>query len=118
MGTLGRMKEAKTYIAEQAPDKQALLEKLHSIVAKTLPDATVAIKWGVPVYAVDGKRVCALAAFKDHVAINFFAPPAALSDPKKKLEGGGTTQRMLKVRSAADIDVPSITRWLKAAAAK
>lgn len=115
--TLGCVKEAKSYFAEQSPDKRALLDKLHGVVVKTLPDATVSIKWGVPVYAVDGKRVCALASFKDHVAINFFASPAALPDPKKKLEGGGTTQRMLKVRSAADIDAASITRWLKAAAA-
>ena len=111
------MKEAKTYIAEQTPDKRALLEKLQGIVAKTLPAATVAIKWGVPVYAVDGKRVCALAAFKDSVAINFFASPKALLDPKKKLEGSGTTQRMLKVRTSADIDAASISRWLKAVVA-
>ena len=67
-------------------------------------------------YAIDGRNVCALAAFKDEVAINFFASPAALTDPKKKLEGGGKTQRMLKVRTTKDIDAASIKRWLKAAA--
>jgi hypothetical protein len=104
------------YFAEQTPEKRALLEKLRALVVKTLPDADVAIKWGVPIYQRNGKNVCALASFKDHVAINFFASPSVLSDPKKKLEGEGKTSRMLKVRTAADIDSASITKWLKAAA--
>lgn len=106
------------YIAEQDAVKRPLLAKLDAIVAKTLPSATPALKWGVPVYQVNGKNVCALASFKEHVGINFFASPDLLPDPKKKLEGAGKTQRMLKVRSASDIDATSIARWLKAASAK
>lgn len=105
------------YFAEQSPEKRALLEKLRALVMKTVPDADVSIKWGVPFYQRNGKNVCALASFKDHVGINFFASPSALADPKKKLEGSGKSNRMLKVRTAADIDSASITRWLKAAAA-
>ena len=105
------------YFAEQSPDKRALLEKLRALVNKAVPDADVSIRWGVPFYQRNGKNICALASFKDHVGINFFASPSALADPQKKLEGGGKTTRMLKVRSAADIDSASITRWLKAAAA-
>jgi hypothetical protein len=104
------------YFKEQPADKRALLEKLRALVTKGVPDATVSIKWGVPVYQRSGKNLCALAAFKDHVAINFFVAPSVLADPKKKLEGG-KTNRLLKVRTAADIDAPSISRWLKAAAA-
>jgi hypothetical protein len=105
------------YFAEQPPDKRALLERLRSLVAKGIPDAESSIKWGVPIYQLNGRNVCALASFKDHVAINFFAPPSALIDPGKKLEGAGKGSRLLKVRSTADIDSPSILRWLKAAAA-
>jgi hypothetical protein len=83
---------------------------------KALPDAEVAIKWGVPVYMKDGKNVCAIASFKEEVALNMFASPKVLTDPDKRLEGTGKTSRMLKVRSAKDIDRASITRWLKAAA--
>lgn len=107
---------AKDYIAQQAPDKRALLEKLSALVIETLPDATAVIKWGIPVYARGGKNLCALAAFKEHVGLNFFAPPDVLEDPKKRLEGGGKTSRMLKVRSAKDIDRAAIKRWLKATA--
>jgi hypothetical protein len=105
------------YIAEQPADKAALLEKLRALVNKGVPDADVSIKWGVPFYQVNGKSICALASFKDHVGINFFAPPSALVDPGKKLEGSGKGNRMLKVRSAGDIDSASILRWLKAVVA-
>jgi len=105
------------YIAEQPADKAALLAKLRAIVKKELPDADVTIKWGVPFYQSNGKNVCSLAAFKDFVGINFFASPSVLIDPSKKLEGGGKTMRMLKVRTASDIDNASIVRWLKAAVA-
>ena len=105
------------YFAEQPADKRALLETLRALVKKGLPDAEVSIKWGVPFYEKDGTQVCALAAFKEHVAINFFAPPDLLVDPDKKLEGSGKGNRMLKVRRAADIDRAGISRWLKAAAA-
>jgi hypothetical protein len=106
-----------SYFAQQPPDKRVLLTKLRVLVEKGAPDAVPTIKWGVPIYAQNGRNICALATFKDHIGLNFFAPPSALADPKKKLEGEGKTSRMLKVRSAADIDAPSINRWLKAAVA-
>lgn len=102
------------YFAQQSPEHRAWLEELRALIVKTVPDATVAIKWGVPFYERSGRRVAALAGFKEHVGINFFAHPDKLVDPKKKLEGSGTQNRMLKVRSAADIDAASIRRWLKA----
>jgi len=47
----------------------------------------------------------------------FFASPAVLADPGKKLEGEGKGMRMLKVRRPEDIDSASIVRWLKATVA-
>ena len=103
------------YIAQQPANMRALLEILRALIVKSLPDAEVSIKWGVPFYTQGGKQVCALACFKEHVGLNFFAPPEALIDPAKKLEGGGKSSRMLKVRSATDIDRTAIARWLKVA---
>lgn len=113
----GRKDPSDAYLAEQPADTRALLEKLRALVRKGLPDAEVSIKWGVPFYEKNGTQVCALAAFNEHVAINFFAPPDVLVDPDKKLEGSGRRNRMLKVRGVADIDSAAILRWLKAAAA-
>ena len=106
-----------SYFAQQPPEKRVLLTKLRALVEKGAPDAVPSIKWGVPIYMRNGRNICALATFKDHIGLNFFAPPSALADPQRKLEGGGKTSRMLKVRSAADIDALTITRWLKAAVA-
>lgn len=103
------------YLKEQPADQRALLEKLRAIVDSALPDAGVTIKWGVPTYQLNGRNVCALASFKDCVAINILASPDKLADPGKTLQGEGKTSRMLKVRTATDIDVASIKRWLKAA---
>jgi len=108
---------AASYIAQHPPDKRVLLETLRTLIAKGVPGARPSIKWGVPIYARNGKNICALASVKDNVAINFFAPPKVLVDPAKKLEGGGTSSRMLKVRTTADIDSAGILRWLKAAVA-
>lgn len=105
------------YFAQHPPEKRALLEKLRALVAKGVPGADASIKWGVPFYQKDGKNVCSLAAFKEHVGINFFASPAVLVDPGKKLEGEGKGMRMLKVRRPEDIDSASILRWLKATVA-
>ena len=106
-----------TYFAQQPPEKRVLLDKLRALVDKELPNANATIKWGVPIYQVNGRNVCSIAAFKEHVGINFFASPDDLLDPGKKLEGGGKSMRMLKVRSAQDIDSAGIRRWLKAAVA-
>lgn len=111
------MSAATKYIAEQPADKALLLKKLHAIVLRGMPDAEVAIKWGVPVYQRGGRNVLALASFKEHVGLNFFVPPGVLADPKKVLEGG-KTNRMLKIRSAAEIDDATIARWVKSAATR
>jgi len=114
-GTRGADASVERYFTEQPPDKRALLIKIRGLVEKGAPTAVPSIKWGVPIYQLNGKNICALASFKDHVAINFFAPPSVLLDPAKQLEGNGKTSRLLKVRSASDIDNASIARWLKAA---
>ncbi|MSQ29066.1 MAG: DUF1801 domain-containing protein [Dehalococcoidia bacterium] len=65
----------------------------------------------------NGKNITSMAAFKKHVSVNFFAPLEVLVDPAGRLEGEGKGSRALKVRTRADIDSATITRWLKAAVA-
>src|SRR5437870_10243393 len=74
----------RAYFAQQPADKRALLEKLRGLVLKGVPDATPSIKWGVAVYQRNGRNVCALAAFKDHVGINFFASRDASPIPGRR----------------------------------
>ena len=105
------------YFAAQKPSDRVLLDRLQEIVLKAIPDAQPALKWGAPFYIRNGKNITSMAAFKEHVSINFFAPPEVLVDPTGRLEGEGKGNRALKVRALADIDAGAITRWLKAAVA-
>jgi hypothetical protein len=105
------------YFARQSPEQRALLETLRGLVEQAFPHAQTAIKWGVPFFLHNGKMVCALAAFKQHVVINIFAPPDTLVDPKGLLEGASQGARALKVRQAKDIDRASVLRWVKTALA-
>ena len=57
------------YIARAAPFAQPILTRLRELAHAALPDATEAIKWGVPHLLVEGKNVAGLAAFKAHCAL-------------------------------------------------
>lgn len=76
------------------PQWRPLLEVLRSILGSTELEET--IKWGVPVYTLDGKNVVGIAAFKKHAAL-WFHQGALLSDPAGKLvnaqEGKTQAQR-------------------------
>src|SRR2546425_12402979 len=76
-----------SYFAQQPPDKRALLTKLRGLVEKGAPDAVPSIKWGVPIYARNGRNICAPPTIKDHNRLNFLAPPPAPPHPTKELPG-------------------------------
>ncbi len=73
------------YFVAQKPNERALLDRLRAVVLKAIPDAQPALKWGAPFYLVNGKNITSMAAFKEHVSINFFAPPEVLIDPTGRL---------------------------------
>jgi uncharacterized protein YdeI (YjbR/CyaY-like superfamily) len=65
-----------------------------------------AVKWGAPIYSVNGKNVAGLAAFKAYVGI-WFHQGALLNDPEKKLinaqEGKTQALRQWRFTSLDDI---------------
>jgi len=74
-------KSAEEYIERKTEWKDAL-ELLRSIMLSTEMKET--IKWGSPVYTVNGKNVVGLAAFKSYVGIWFYQG-VFLSDKEKLL---------------------------------
>ena len=60
------------YIASAQPFARPLLEHVRQRVHLALPDAEETIKWGMPAYTLSGKIVLITAAFKAHVALNFW----------------------------------------------
>jgi len=60
------------YIAKAQPFARPILEHVRERVHAVLPDVEEAIKWSMPAYTVGGKIVLITAAFKAHLALNFW----------------------------------------------
>lgn len=93
---------------------QKKLNALIAAVKKAAPDAEFAVKWGQPVFSVDGP-VGFLRPAKAHVTIGFWRG-AELEDPDGVLEGDGSYMKHLKLGEDDAIDVKRIAAWVKRAA--
>jgi uncharacterized protein YdeI (YjbR/CyaY-like superfamily) len=60
------------YIAKAQPFARPILEHVRERVHAVLPGVEEAIKWSMPAYTLDGKIVLITAAFKAHLALNFW----------------------------------------------
>lgn len=89
---------------------------LREIAHKTELQET--LKWGAPVYTVDGKNVLGIMAFKNHFGIWFFNG-VFLSDPKNVLQNAqkGKTKalRHWKFTSLEEIDKATVLAYMKEA---
>ncbi len=114
-----RMKAYATFslwAANQSATHRKLIAALRKLVKKTSPRLAESVKWGNGVWVGKGWPVLYIyAGEKDHVQFGFFGG-ASLKDPKKLLHGKAKFVRHLKIRSAADIDGPLFTRFIKEAA--
>ena len=60
------------YIAKAQPFARPILEKVRERVRAVVPDIEEAMKWSMPAYTLGGKIVLITAAFKAHLALNFW----------------------------------------------
>lgn len=105
------------FIAKQLPEQRAALNALRKLVEEVVPEAQSSIKWGAPVYTLDGKMLCALGSFKSHVSLMMMGPKDAFADPHGQLHGSGKSGRTLRVNNAEDVPTGKVRGWLKTAAA-
>ena len=110
-----RYKTVEDYIAGH-PEYQAGLTKLRDIMLKT--EMTETVKWGAPVYTINGKNVAGLGAFKSYLGIWFFQG-VFLQDYARKLinaqEGKTVAMRQWRFESVKDIDEKLILNYLEEA---
>ncbi len=94
-----RFSSADEYIANH-PEWENGLQKLRSLLIAAGLEET--IKWGAPVYTVNGKNVVGLGAFKPYIGLWFFQG-ALLKDEKGKLVNAqeGKTRAMRQWRFAS-----------------
>lgn len=105
------------YFAKFDGEQRKLPDALRELISTNVPKATAAIKWGMPMWTLDGsKMVCALRATKSHVGLLLSGSPEKFVDPDELLEGDAQNMRQLKLKSLADLPKKQVTAWLKAAA--
>jgi uncharacterized protein YdeI (YjbR/CyaY-like superfamily) len=61
-----------SYITKAQPFARPILDHVRTRVHTVLPNVEEAIKWSMPAYTVGGKIVLITAAFKAHLALNFW----------------------------------------------
>jgi uncharacterized protein YdeI (YjbR/CyaY-like superfamily) len=87
------------YIAKAQPFAQPILEHVRTRVHAVLPDVEETVKWSMPAYTLGGKIVLITAAFKAHLALNFWRG--------QELSGDGANADAMgqfgKIKSLADL---------------
>lgn len=102
------------YLARQRKDQRAILERIDKIVLHEVPEAKCAIKWSTPMYGQAGKGwFAAMAAFKAHVAVNFFNGVELKPVPPG---GQSKSMRSVRIETMADLDEEQLADWMRQAA--
>jgi uncharacterized protein YdeI (YjbR/CyaY-like superfamily) len=87
------------YVAKAQPFAQPILEHVRTRVHAVLPDVEETLKWSMPAYTLGGKIVLITAAFKAHLALNFWRG--------QELRGDGANTDAMgqfgKIKSLADL---------------
>lgn len=106
------VKSVEEYIAAH-PEWENELMELREMILTT--DVEETIKWGAPVYTVNGKNVLGLAAFKHHAGIWFFQG-ALLKENTTLLENAqeGKTKALRQVRfeKGQKIPLPQLRKYV------
>lgn len=106
------------FFARHPPHLRVILEKLRGLVEEAVPDAESSLKWGMPWFTIEGRRMCALTGHKAHVNLVLCGRAEAFDDPQGRLAGSGKAGRHLKLTSLDDLPSAAVRRWLRTAAAQ
>jgi uncharacterized protein YdeI (YjbR/CyaY-like superfamily) len=109
------VKSVEEYIATHA-NWESELAALRALLLNTELEET--IKWGAPVYCLEGKNVIGLAAFKNHCAIWFFQG-ALLNDSAGLLynaqEGKTKALRQIRFEKGDELQEKALQKYIKEA---
>lgn len=101
---------AKKIDASQVPIASAIL----ALVAEAAPDAKGVIKWGQPVFELNGPMAY-FRGSKSHVTFGFWRG-TQLTDPTGLLEGEGDRMKHIKLTDAASIPRDALKQFVQQAA--
>jgi uncharacterized protein YdeI (YjbR/CyaY-like superfamily) len=98
------------YIARAQPFAQPILAHIRRIIHAAVPEASETMKWSMPFFEVNGKRLAMMASFKAHAGLGIF-------DGTLMATGDGMGQ-FGKITSVADLPAEAeLARRLQAAVA-
>lgn len=101
------------FIESQQPDKQALLQRLRSLILDSAPHVEESIKWNIPFYSAHG-LLCYLNPQPTGIALGF-CRGALLSNLGGLLQGSGKEVRLLLCSSVTDVREKNIRELLQEA---
>ncbi len=100
------------YVSRAAPFARPILAQLRTVVHAAVPDATEAIKWGMPFFEHHG-ILCSMAAFKSHAAFTIRGGDAILGGAAKD----GAMGQFGRITALADLPPRArLSRLLREAA--
>jgi uncharacterized protein YdhG (YjbR/CyaY superfamily) len=106
------------FIAKQPPPLRAVCQALRALIEEAAPDATSALKWGMPWYSLGGTAMMAgISAHASHANLILPGKAGTYPDPDGLLEGESKLGKHLKLRSLDDLPRAAVRRWLAIAAA-
>ena len=98
------------YIAGFPPDVQAILEKIRATIRKEAPDATEAIKYGMPTFVLNGNLIH-FAAFTHHIGL--YPTPSGIETFKRELAGYESAKGSVQFPLDAPMPYDLITKITK-----
>jgi len=84
------------------------------ITAQSQPPRSSSYMWKMVRYAVGGRNVVGIGAFRAHAAV-FFYRGRELDDGSGLLQGGGKEARFITLRTPADAERPAVARMVRKA---
>jgi hypothetical protein len=87
MDSLSRIDLDEFVIEKNIFNKQLFLN-LRRMVLHAAPNMDEVVKWNMPVYEFEGKKICSITIHSDHSNLEFFIG-ARLRDPAHDLDGTG-----------------------------
>jgi uncharacterized protein YdhG (YjbR/CyaY superfamily) len=107
------VKDIDAYIAKQADDVKAKLEKLRQTIKKTVPDAVEVISYQMPAFKYHG-MLAYFAAFTNHYSL--FISPKVMQEFKDELKEYELSKATIRIPKDKPVPVRLVTKIIKAVA--
>lgn len=108
-------KSVDAYVGSLKGWQGVVARKLRALTQEAAPGVTEAIKWGQPVFELNGGPLGYFKAHSQHVTLGFWRG-AELPDPEGLLESSGSMMAHVKIRGP-DLPADALKAFIRAAAA-